>query len=352
MGKKVSIITPCYNGEKYLARYLDSILNQTYPHLELIFINDGSGDDTEKIALSYKEIFRERGCDFIYIFQQNAGIAAALNAGLKVFTGDYLTWPDSDDLLDLESIEKKVYFLENNKEYGFVRSDAYLYDEKNMEKPVGFVSQKSKDRFKEEIFEDLITENVHLTSGCYMARTVSFLNVNPSKQIYPSRAGQNWQMLLPLADQYKCGYIDQPLYSYILRQDSHYHSVVTLKDLLKRCEEHEDILKNVVSRLDVNHDYYDQLIRIKYIRQRLYLAGVFADQRTGSDNFQLLKQMDTATGGDKLLSAMSRNKVISLIGRGAIQIKMMLTAAIKRMRLPWSRHWLLTGFCRIRSLTP
>jgi len=134
MGKKVSIITPCYNGEKYLARYLNSILNQTYPQIELILVNDGSGDDTERIALSYKKIFRERGCEFIYVFQQNAGIAGALNTGLKVFTGEYLTWADSDDFFDAESIEKKVHFLENNKEYGFVRSDAYIYKEKNMKK--------------------------------------------------------------------------------------------------------------------------------------------------------------------------------------------------------------------------
>ena len=48
----VSIITPCYNGEAFLKRYFESILNQTYPNLELIFINDGSTDRTEEIALS------------------------------------------------------------------------------------------------------------------------------------------------------------------------------------------------------------------------------------------------------------------------------------------------------------
>lgn len=50
----VSIITPCYNGEKYLDNYFQSILAQTYRPLELIFINDGSTDQTEEIALSYR----------------------------------------------------------------------------------------------------------------------------------------------------------------------------------------------------------------------------------------------------------------------------------------------------------
>lgn len=325
MEKKVSIITPCYNGEDYVGRYLDSILNQTYPNIELILVNDGSHDDTEKIVLSYKNKFADRGFAFKYIFQQNAGQAAALNAGLKVFTGDYLTWPDSDDFLDSQSIEKKVAFLESNKKYDLVRSDAYIYDEKNLDTPIGFISGKNKDRFKEEIFEDLIMgKNVYFAPGCYMVRSVAFLNVNPLKQIYPSRAGQNYQMLLPLAFKYKCGYIDEPLYNYIVRQESHSHSVVSKKALLKRCDEHEDILKNVISALDVDQDYYNNLIRTKYVRKKLYLARLFADKQLGKENFQTLKQIDTITKGDKVSYYMSQSRLLNVLGRGAIKIKGML----------------------------
>lgn len=53
--EKVSIVTPCYNGEKYLERFLKSILNQSYGNIELIFINDGSTDQTEEIIKKYKE---------------------------------------------------------------------------------------------------------------------------------------------------------------------------------------------------------------------------------------------------------------------------------------------------------
>ena len=52
--EKVSIVTPCYNGEKYLERFLKSILNQSYGNIELIFINDGSTDQTEEIIKKYK----------------------------------------------------------------------------------------------------------------------------------------------------------------------------------------------------------------------------------------------------------------------------------------------------------
>ena len=75
----VSIITPCYNGETFLHRYFESILAQTYPNLELIFVNDGSTDKTEEIAMSYQKKLCEKGIRYIYLEQENAGQAAALN---------------------------------------------------------------------------------------------------------------------------------------------------------------------------------------------------------------------------------------------------------------------------------
>ena len=123
----VSIITPCFNGESCLDRYFKSILDQTYANLELIFVNDGSTDKTEEIALSYKSKLEEKGIQYTYIYQDNAGQAAALNKGLKIFKGDYLTWPDSDDVMTPDSIEKKVKFLTENKKYRMVRSNGLFY---------------------------------------------------------------------------------------------------------------------------------------------------------------------------------------------------------------------------------
>ena len=57
----VSIITPAFNASKYLVSFFESVLDQEYSNYELIFINDGSTDDTEEIALQYKKIFEEKG---------------------------------------------------------------------------------------------------------------------------------------------------------------------------------------------------------------------------------------------------------------------------------------------------
>ena len=166
----VSIITPCYNGESFLDRYFHSILDQTYPNLELIFINDGSKDRTEEIALGYREALESRNIKFIYKYQDNAGQAAALNNGLKLFTGDYLIWPDSDDVMTADNIEKKVSFLENNPEFGFClcKSESFYEGEPDRK---GIVLEKNDAVTNIDFFEDLLKIKSVFIPGAYMVRT-------------------------------------------------------------------------------------------------------------------------------------------------------------------------------------
>lgn len=74
----VSIITPCYNVEKTIKKYLESILNQTYKNLELIFIDDGSTDETEKIIKEYINEFEQNKIKLKYVYQENAGLGGGL----------------------------------------------------------------------------------------------------------------------------------------------------------------------------------------------------------------------------------------------------------------------------------
>ena len=121
----VSIITPCYNGEKYICNFLDSVLLQTYPSIELILIDDGSTDETKSIIESKKCSFEEKGYKLVYLYQENRGQAAAVNLGLKIFNGEFLMWVDSDDILYEDNISKKVQFLEGNPDCGFVLCKCY-----------------------------------------------------------------------------------------------------------------------------------------------------------------------------------------------------------------------------------
>lgn len=99
--KKISIIIPCYNVEKYLPKCLDSIVNQTYKNLEIICINDGSTDNTLDLLNKYKL----NDSRIVVIDQENSGVSAARNNGLNYVTGDYIMFVDSDDWIDLYTCE-------------------------------------------------------------------------------------------------------------------------------------------------------------------------------------------------------------------------------------------------------
>ena len=93
MNNKVSIIVPIYNTKKYLEACLSSIKNQTHKNLEIILVDDGSTDNSGKIA----DAFAKSNKCIKVIHQKNAGQSAARNAGLKKATGDFISFIDSDD---------------------------------------------------------------------------------------------------------------------------------------------------------------------------------------------------------------------------------------------------------------
>lgn len=242
----VSIITPCYNGEEYIDQYAKSILNQTYNKLELIFINDGSTDSTEEKILSYQKQFEEKGIRFIYKKQENKGQAAAINVGLKIFEGEFLIWPDSDDVLHKDSIEKNVNFLQHHNEYALVRDAVDSIDFATNQIISTF--RLNPNKVNESIFEDLIFENdVFYAPVSYMVRTKEFLEANPTRTIFETRFGQNWQMLLPITHKNKCGYIDEILCDYYVRANS--HSRQKTNDFQKeiyKIDKHIEILQKVL----------------------------------------------------------------------------------------------------------
>lgn len=99
----VSVVIPCYNQANFLAEAIESVLAQTYGHVEIVVVNDGSIDDTVAVAGRYEQV----RC----ISQLNAGIATARNEGLKHATGEYVLFLDSDDRLLPDALEIGVQCL-------------------------------------------------------------------------------------------------------------------------------------------------------------------------------------------------------------------------------------------------
>jgi glycosyltransferase involved in cell wall biosynthesis len=90
MNESVSIIIPAYNAEKTLARAIDSVLAQTYSAVEILVVNDGSTDGTRQVCEAYRGKIR-------YIEQENKGVSAARNLGIREAKGEYIAFLDADD---------------------------------------------------------------------------------------------------------------------------------------------------------------------------------------------------------------------------------------------------------------
>lgn len=113
---KVSIIIPIYNVEKYLRRCVDSALHQTFKNIEIILVDDGSPDNCPLICDRY----REKDNRIKVVHKRNGGLASARNAGLKIATGEYILFVDSDDWIDPEMVEELVDVAERHQ-VDFVR---------------------------------------------------------------------------------------------------------------------------------------------------------------------------------------------------------------------------------------
>lgn len=100
----VSVILPVYNGENYLRISIESVLQQTFQDFELIVVDDGSSDASGDIARSYGEQLK-------YVYQENTGVAGAVNHGLRLATGRYISWLSHDDAFHPNKLEKQVTAL-------------------------------------------------------------------------------------------------------------------------------------------------------------------------------------------------------------------------------------------------
>ena len=109
MEYKISIIITLYNSEAYVEDVINSITKQTigFENIQLILVNDGSKDNSEEICLKYKNIYN----NIVYIKQENKGVSAARNTGLKHIKGKYVNFIDSDDKWEKDVFKKLKYSI-------------------------------------------------------------------------------------------------------------------------------------------------------------------------------------------------------------------------------------------------
>lgn len=200
--KKVSIVVPIYNADKYIARCVDSLLNQDYKNIELVLINDGSYDESEKICNDYVKNNKN-----VKLFtQKNSGVSVARNTGVKNSTGDYICFVDSDDYVKSSFISDFVKAIEKDSSdiaiCKYERVSEYIYYDSNEELstttisgidglkellefyPKGIITNHMWNKiFKKELFEGIefpIGRNFEDIGVCYLlfekANIISLMN--------------------------------------------------------------------------------------------------------------------------------------------------------------------------------
>jgi glycosyltransferase involved in cell wall biosynthesis len=156
----VSVIIPTYNYGQYLSKAIDSCLNQSYRSVEIVVVDDGSTDDTRKVA-------EEMGDRVVYVYQENRGVSAARNNGLKVASGDFVAFLDADDYLLPESIAMRVEILRKRPDVGIVFSDTDSCDASGR---VRHKERGLKDRTSERFYEGLLLGSLRFQTSAVMIR--------------------------------------------------------------------------------------------------------------------------------------------------------------------------------------
>ncbi len=225
METKISVIVPVYNVENYLARCVESILNQSFKNFELILVNDGSTDDSLSICQKYRGIDKR----VKLVTQDNKGLSAARNTGLKYARGNYICFVDSDDFVERDYLNK---LLNNIEQYNSDISicEYYLTDDKGkkysiekLNEPYNAKVLSGKETFSyfykencvpnvvawNKIYKRHLFDNIKYNEGCYFEDELIALPL-----FYKAK---------------KVSFVRVPLYNYVQRQGSIMNTPLTLK---------------------------------------------------------------------------------------------------------------------------
>ena len=196
----VSVIIPAYNQGHYLGKAIKSVLEQTYTHFEIIVVDDGSTDNTAEVARSFDDARIQ------YIYQDNRGLSAARNTGLRLAQGEFLSFLDSDDLFLPDKLSLLVRALQADPGWGMAAGQAVLIDENDA--PTGKIYTTP---IPEPVEQLLLGNPLHV--GSVLVRSIWQDKAGEFDESL--RSYEDWDMWLRLARLgCKFGWVDAPVSLY------------------------------------------------------------------------------------------------------------------------------------------
>ncbi len=327
---KVSVLIPCYNGDKFIERCFNSLLNQEYTDMEIIFVDDGSIDNTAKIVKLWKEIFNDCGISFKYVYQHNQGLGGAVNTGLKYVEGKYLTLLDVDDIFLPGSIHKRADFLDNNEDFSLVRTDGFIVKENNQNLVIRKFCFYDYEKNSSSLFDLLIEGKTYNWAGSYMLRTDILFQFYRDRNIYESRYGQNLQLILPVCYMRKTGFIDEPLMKYILQEQSlsQDHTDNAYKKELKNIDGYSDIRMKVIELMNCKEQYIDK-IKVLNFESKLLLAINYKNKSDANKFHDILQKNYKVSLEIELIYLKFNKSLINTLRIIFLKVKIKLTNILK-----------------------
>ncbi|MDF5719075.1 MAG: glycosyltransferase family 2 protein [Rhizonema sp. PD37] len=282
--KKVSVIIPVYQVEKYIAATIKSVLEQTYTNFELIIVDDGSTDKSREICQQFTDPRIKILC------QENRGVAAARNTGIRNAQGEYLALLDADDLWLPEKLAKHVAHLETSPSVGVSFCRSAFIDEQD--KPLGIyqisklqditpldlicrtpIGNGSVPVMRREVFED-----IKFSDNLYGA--VENFYFDDDRQLHPSEDVECW-LRIALKTKWKIEGVPEALTLYRVNPSGH------SAQLLKKLNSWKRMLEKVHVYAP---DLMDQLEDIAMAYQYRHLARRAVTLKLGSTAVQFMQQ--------------------------------------------------------------
>lgn len=247
---------PAYNAEAYISEAIESVLAQEYSEWELIVVDDGSSDATSEIIQGYDD---ER---IIYKYQENQGQTVALNQGMELARGNYITTLDADDWYTPNSIGDRATYLDNNPEFGVVYGDGNYCNE------IG----ESFLRFTEhmpagitgDVYDVLIVSPFYGTGATIMQRK-SILIHNKIQYDEAIVWCQDWDFYIRLAEVANFGFIDSNTIHYRIHSDGMTMAMPSGRRLDSQLRMRNKVLHSqrfeTVSSVQKGQFFYDFLVK-------------------------------------------------------------------------------------------
>ena len=222
----ISVITPLYNSSVFIRETLDSLLAQTYTNWEAVLIDDGSTDDTARVVEPYLADQR-----FVYLRQENQGIAGARNTGIRAATGEWVCLLDHDDRWLPAKLERQLrYALAHGCD--IVCTDAFIV--KGAERRVysrdfpdvaAQVQRAADGEGGVDVFEQLIKLNFLCTCSVMSRRSMFDGHGLFDPQAAPADDYEMWLRCMPGA---KIGFLDEPLVEYQVHESNYSNDQVRM----------------------------------------------------------------------------------------------------------------------------